>query len=155
MQEQCCPRLRAEDWDKKELVWNSKPFYRTKYRSLLHMPLNIGGVTTRAMGQIRTIGLTEEPTIMLSKEESMFGSTLLLSVKQESQDIPTAKLSGKYVTRLFEGNYRYVGKWANEMKRYLVEIKKEPKEMLFWYVTCPKCAKKYGSAQTVILAAVE
>jgi len=31
---------------------------------------------------------------------------------------------------------------------------KEIKELLFWYVTCPGCTKKYGSAQTVIFARI-
>ena len=45
-------------------------------------------------------------------------------------------------------------KWIKKVQNYFKEQKKEIKELLFWYVTCPKCTKKYGSAQTVIFARI-
>lgn len=154
-EEKCCPRLNAEDWDRKEMEWNNKLFYRTKYRSIFHIPLNIGSVVTKAIAELDSKGLAEDPTLMLSREESMFSSTMLLSLNQDTSELNTEKLSGKYASRLFEGSYRETRKWVKEIKQYCEGTGKEAKELLFWYVTCPKCAKKYGGAQTVIFAKVD
>jgi len=154
-EEKCCVRLDAADWDKKEIEWEDKPFYKAKYRTIFHIPLNIGGVVTRTMAELDSRGLAEDPPMMLSKEESMFSSTMLFSLNEDASDLNTEKLSGKYASRLFEGGYREMGKWIRETKLYCSEIGKEAKELLFWYATCPKCAKKYGGVQTVIFAKVD
>jgi len=152
---ECCPRLNEADWDKKEMEWRGKPFYRTKYWSIFHMPLNIGGVTTKAMAELDSKGLVEDPTLMLSREESMFSSTLLLSMNQDTDDPKVERLSGNYVSRLFQGSYRDTSKWIKETMQYCEETGREARDLLFWYVTCPKCAEKYGGAQTVIFAKVD
>ena len=43
MNNECCKRLLPEEWDQKEIVWRDKPFYRDRYFSFLHVPLNFGG----------------------------------------------------------------------------------------------------------------
>lgn len=155
--EKCCPKLDKGEWDKKEFVWKDKPFYKTKYRSAFHIPLNFGGVVTKAMDVLTKHDLLSEPVVMLSKEELMFSSTLLISIKEDvnAEDMPTEKLSGKYLAMLFEGDYRKTGIWVKEMEEYLKEKGKKAEELLFWYVTCPRCTKKYGSAQEVIFAKVK
>jgi len=154
--EKCCPRLDKGEWDKKEFVWKEKPFYRTKYRSAFYIPLNLGGVVKKAMDEISGRDLIPEQVMMLSREESMFSSTLLVSIKEDAgaDDLPTEKLSGKYLAMLFEGSYKETGNWVKEMENYLKEKGERVGELLFWYVTCPKCVKKYESAQTVIFAKI-
>ena len=152
--EKCCPRLDKDDWDKKEFIWKQKPFYRTKYRSAFYMPLNLDGVIKKAMDEISKHDLLPEQVMMLSKEESMFSSTLLVSIKEDADDLPTEKLSGKYLAMLFEGDYRETGNRVKEMEDYLKETGERAEELLFWYVTCPKCVKEYGSAQEVIFAKI-
>ncbi|GAI76205.1 unnamed protein product, partial [marine sediment metagenome] len=44
--------------------------------------------------------------------------------------------------------------WPREVKGYIEKQGKVAKELLFWYVTCPKCARKYGKTQTVIFVKV-
>ena len=43
-EDKCCVRLDAADWDKKEIEWKDNPFYKAKYRTIFHIPLNIGSV---------------------------------------------------------------------------------------------------------------
>ena len=153
-QEKCCPRLEAGDWDKQRVEWRDKTFYKTKYRTLFHIPLNIGSVLTRAMKDVEGRGIGEDPELMLSLEDSLFSSTLLLSIAEAPQDLPVERVSGTFVTRLFEGSYRNVKRWCDEVRQSLRDEGHEAQRLLFWYVTCPRCAKKYGGAQTVIFAQV-
>ena len=153
-QEKCCPKLVKEDWDRKEVQWKEKPFHKTKYYSLFHIPINFGGVVKKAMEEIASRGLDEEQVMMFSKEDSMFSSTLLLSLRGDAEDLETVKLSGRYISMIFENGYRQTSKWIGKVRRYVEEQDKVAKELLFWYVTCPRCAKKYGKTQTVIFAKV-
>ena len=153
-EEKCCPQLVKENWDKKEVQWKEKPFYKTKYHSLFHIPINFGGVVRKAMEEISSRSLDEEPLMMFSKEESMFSSILLISLKRDTEDLETEKLSGRYISMIFENGYRQTPKWIKEVERYVEKQGKVAGELLFWYVTCPRCAKKYGKTQTVIFAKV-
>ncbi len=153
-EEKCCPRLKKEDWDKKEVEWKEKPFYKTKYHSLFHIPINFGAVVGKAMEEITSRGLDEEPAMTFSKEESIFSSTLLIALKRDAKDLETERLSGKYISMIFENGYRQTPKWIREVEKYIEGQGKVAKDFLFWYVTCPRCARKYGKTQTVILAKV-
>ena len=91
---------------------------------------------------------------MFSKEESMFSSTLLISLKRDAKDLETERLSGKYISMIFENGYGQTPKWTRQVERYMKEQGKVAVELLFWYATCPKCARKYGKTQKVIFAKV-
>jgi hypothetical protein len=92
---------------------------------------------------------------MLSEEKSMWGSDLLISVTKEVPGSDNVTLSGKFISKVFEGSYKNMGKWANEMKVYVSSKNKEIKRLYFGYTTCPACAKKYGKNYVVLLAEVE
>ncbi|MBM3208861.1 hypothetical protein FJZ40_01010 [Candidatus Shapirobacteria bacterium] len=62
------------------------------------------------------------------------------------------KLSGTFLTKVFEGPYQNAGKWAQKMKEYVAEKGKELKKMYFSYTTCPNCAKAYGKNYVVVFA---
>lgn len=64
------------------------------------------------------------------------------------------KLSGNFLSKVFEGPYKNMGAWMKEMQGYVKSKGKELKKMYFFYTTCPKCAKYYGKNYTVILAQV-
>ncbi|HEX7576218.1 MAG TPA: hydrolase [Candidatus Methanoperedens sp.] len=64
------------------------------------------------------------------------------------------KISGTFLTKVFEGPYKNAGKWAKEMKGYVSSKGKELKKMYFFYTTCPKCAEFYGKNYTVVLARI-
>jgi hypothetical protein len=64
------------------------------------------------------------------------------------------KISGTFLSKVFEGDYKSIGKWIKEMQEYVKSKGKEIKKMYFFYTTCPACAKYYGKNYTVILAEV-
>lgn len=63
-----------------------------------------------------------------------------------------AALSGTFLTRVYEGPYRNMRKWIGEMKSFVQGKGKALRKLLFFYTTCPKCAKKYGKNYVVLLA---
>jgi hypothetical protein len=65
-----------------------------------------------------------------------------------------ATLSGTFLTKVFEGPYQNVGKWAQEMKEYVETKKKELIKLYFSYTTCTKCAKAYGKNYVVLFAQI-
>lgn len=148
-----CVELKKSDWDEKEFSWKNKIFYKTKYKEFMHIPLNYSKVLAKAEDQIKKAGV-ELDGFTLSGEESMFSSSLMIPVKSEKADLPTEKLSGTYIARLFEGQYKEAGDWAKEMVNFVHGKQKEVNKLWFWYATCPKCAKKLGKVQTVIFAEV-
>ena len=97
--------------------------------------------------------LTPEP-LMLSDEKSLWGSDIYIAVSKEVPGAEMARVSGSFLTNVFEGPYKDTGKWVKEMKAYVKSKGKEMKSLYFFYTTCPKCAKAYGKNYTVILAEV-
>lgn len=150
----CCPILNREEWDRKAWSWDSKPFYKTAYWSFFRIPLTYGGAVKKGLEVLRQKNLLKDPMLMLSGEESMFYSTLLIEMNKDDQSVPVKKLSGNFMSMFFEGEYRDSPKWIREVVEYCMSKGKQTKELYFFYATCPKCAKKYGKAQTVIFAKV-
>ena len=58
-------------------------------------------------------------------------------------------LSGDFLTKTFEGPYSSVRDWYGEMQRAARRKGREPREVWFFYTTCPRCAKAYGANPVV------
>ena len=65
-----------------------------------------------------------------------------------------ASISGTFLCKVFEGPYRNMRKWIEEMKAFVLSKGRSLQKLYFFYTTCPKCAKKYGRNYVVILAQV-
>jgi hypothetical protein len=63
-----------------------------------------------------------------------------------------ASISGTFLSKVFEGPFRDMRKWTEEMKNFVQSKDKAIEKLYFFYTTCPKCAKKYGKNYVVILA---
>ena len=150
----CCPRFNPEPWDEKEVTWQDKLFLKDHVRSFLHIPLNMGKVMTRNTERIEEADALIPEPLTLSDEKSLWGSDIYIAVSKEVPGAEVVKISGTYLTKVFEGPYSNTGKWVKEMKDYLESKGKELKNLYFFYTTCPACAKVYGKNHTVILATV-
>ena len=63
-EETCCPPFTPEPWDEQEFVWNEKKFTKARVRSLFHIPLNFGGVSTScAHGSNRRLLVSSRKTM--------------------------------------------------------------------------------------------
>lgn len=150
----CCPRFNPGPWEEKEITWKDKLFIKDHIRSIFHIPLNFGQVIVKNMEKIKsTDALTPEP-LMLSDEKSLWGSDIYISVSKEVSGAQMEKISGTFLTKVFEGPYKNMGRWIKEMQEFVKSKGKEVRKMYFFYTTCPACAKAYGKNYTVILAQV-
>ncbi|PIS07783.1 hypothetical protein COT78_01630 [Candidatus Berkelbacteria bacterium CG10_big_fil_rev_8_21_14_0_10_43_13] len=152
----CCPKFDPKTYDEKEVAWDNKLFVTDDVRAIMHVPINMGSVITRVSKKIDQAGAaaTGEDFLMLSLEESPWKSTQFLAVSKEVEGMKNVKLSGKFLTKVFEGDYKEAKNWYREMQNYVKGKGKEVKKLYFYYTTCPKCAKVYGKNYVVLFAQV-
>ena len=150
----CCPVFEPGPWDEKEITWEDKAFVVDRVRSVFHIPLNFGQVMRRNMELIEAADAMPAEAIVLSDENSLWGADVHIAV---TKDVPGARmtsLSGTFLTKAFEGPYRDMRRWIEDMKRHVDSQGRELKKLLFYYTTCPKCAKAYGKNYIVLVAQV-
>lgn len=151
----CCSRFIPEPWEGKELQWDGKLFLKDRVRCFFFVPLNFGKVITRAMEKISNAGaFTPEPPLVLSDHTSRWNMDLYIEVPKEVPNAEHARLSGTFLTKVFEGSFKETGRWCQQMAEWVRSKGKEMKRELLYYTTCPKCAKHYGKNYVVILAQV-
>ncbi|MFA5826438.1 MAG: hydrolase [Gallionellaceae bacterium] len=152
--EECCPRFNPEPWDGKEITWQNKRFVQDRVTSLFHIPLNYAAVMTRISNAVEAADARTDTRIILTDENSLWGADVYIEV---SKDVPHAHmvtLSGTFLCKVFEGPYKNMRIWIDEMNAYVAAQSKQARKLYFYYTTCPKCAKKYGKNYVVILAEV-
>jgi hypothetical protein len=153
-QKECCPRFDPTTWDEKEITWEKKMFMKDSVRTFFHVPLNFGKVMTRVMAMVEPTHALETPYLALNHDVSPWKSDLLLAVTHSVDGGEMVDLSGTFMTKVFEGNYKDMRTWITTMETYVKGKGKEVKDWYFYYTTCPKCAKKYGKNYVVIFAKV-
>ena len=149
---QCCPRFEPEPWDDKVVTWEKKQFLRDRVLSFLHVPLNLAAVMKRSMAAIEAAGATPDEMVILSDENSLWGADVYIAIAKDVPGARTTTLSGTFLTKVFEGPYRNMRNWIEEMKSFVKGKGKVLQKLYFFYTTCPKCSKKYGKNYVVILA---
>jgi hypothetical protein len=150
----CCPRFDPGPWDEKEIIWQDKLFVKDSVRSFFHIPIDFDKVMVKNMELIKKAGALTPQPITLLDENSLWGDDVYIAVSREVPGAEMVKISGNFVSKVFEGPYKNAGKWAKEMRAYVDSRGKELKTMCFFYTTCPKCAEFYGKNYTVLLAKV-
>ena len=93
--------------------------------------------------------------LMLTDENSLWGADIYIDVAKTVPGARMATLTGTYLTKVFEGPYQNVGKWAEEMKEYAGKKGKSIIKLYFSYTTCPNCAKAYGKNYVVLFAQIQ
>ncbi len=151
----CCPRFNPEPWDGIEFELENDLFLKAKVRGFLHFPLNMNSVFTRVMKNIEKAEAGyEDQYFVLSYDPSAWCGEHYFAVKKEVPGEEMVRLSGKYMTKVFEGSYGDIRKWLKEMNKYVESKNKKVKRMYFFYTTCPGCAKHYGKNYVVAIAQI-
>lgn len=125
-----------------------------RVRSFYHIPLNFGSVLKKNVSLIESAGALPEEMLVLSDENSLWGADMYIAVTKDVSQAKMARLSGTFLTKVFEGPFKQIPIWIEEMKRYVTSKGREWKHLYFLYKTCPGCAKKYGKNYVVLLAQV-
>ena len=150
----CCPKFNPEPWNEKEITWENKKFIKDRVISFFHIPLNFGHVMKRIMNKIEDSKVKCEDMIVMTDENSLWGADVFIDVSGDVKNGNMANISGTFLTKVFEGPYKDMGKWIKENEQYVKSKGKEIKILYFYYTTCPKCAKKYGKNYTVLLSKI-
>lgn len=150
----CCPRFDPQPWQDQEITWRDKPFIKEHVRAFFHVPLNLGRTFTKEQALMESSGARPAEEIVLSDENSPWGADYYFAVSKDVPGADMAKLSGTYLTKVFNGPYRKVGAWMDEMRDYAAARGSNVEHMYCWYTTCPKCARAYGENYVVLFARV-
>ncbi len=128
----CCPRFNPEPWNEKEIIFNDRLFLKDHVRSIFHIPLNFGNMMTRNMESIKAADALPPEPLMLSDEKSPWGADVYIAVSKEIPGAQMEKISGTFLTKVFEGSYKNMGKWVKEMQGFVRSRGKEIKRMYFF-----------------------
>lgn len=150
----CCPRFDPKPWSDKEITWKNKLFLKDSVRTFLHMPIGFGKMVVKNAEIIKNAEAGPKQPLMFTEDVSAFRTDAYIAVSKEIPGQKIEKISGTFMTRVFEGPYKNCGKWAKEMQEYVKSKGKNPQKLYFFYTTCPHCAKVYGKNYVVILARI-
>lgn len=151
---ECCPPFDPAPWEAKIHEWKDKKFIKGSVRTFFHIPLNFPSVIKNMTAGVEKSGAGMPQWLCLSDHTSKWNMDLYLAVDREVAEAENVTLSGRYVSRVYEGNYRNTGAWCADFENYLKTYGYTLKKMYMWYTTCPKCAKKYGKNYVAIIGEV-
>jgi hypothetical protein len=152
--EECCPKFDPAPWDGKMFEWIDKKFIKDKVFTLFYIPMNFGAVIKRMNAKVDKAGAKVEDWLCLSDHTSKWNMDLYLAVDKDVSGTEKATLSGKFVSKVYEGDFKDTGKWCQDFEEYVKSKDLLLGKMYMWYTTCPKCAKKYGKNYVVIVGKV-
>lgn len=153
-EEICCPKFDPTPWDGKTFEWVNKKFIKDKVFTLFYIPVTFGSVMIRSVKKIEEAGAKMLEGMALSEHTSKWNMDLYLAVDKEISGAENITLSGKYISKVYEGNFKDTGKWTQDFETYTQNKQLVARKTYVWYTACPKCAKKYGKNYVVIIARV-
>ncbi len=152
--QECCPAFNPVSWDGQVQEWKDKPFIKGKVLSFMYMPVNFGSVMKKLDKVVRDAGATMPEWLCLSDHTSKWNMDVYLGVDKEIGGATNVKISGKFLSKVYEGPFKDTAKWCKDFENYAKEKGFEVKKWYMWYTTCPKCAKKYGKNYVVVVGQV-
>ena len=156
---ECCPEFHPDPYDNQVHVWKEKLFIKDSMPTFFHMPYpgQFGRVVTRMWKKIESADASPEikDLLMLCTDPSAWRSELYINTTKEVRGAENVRLSGTYLSKVFDGSFKDIRKWVKEMHDWVSREGKTLKNLYFYYTTCPKCAKKYGHNYVVGFAQVD
>lgn len=156
--EVCCPPFDPALWDNQTHVWQDKPFIKDSMPVFFHIPLPwmIAKLMTRMWKKAQDSGAAPEMKdfLVMVTDPSPWRSEYYMYVLKEVPDAENVKLTGTFISKVFDGPYNAVPRYMKETEKYVEGLGKKVKTYYFYYTTCPKCAKKYGHNYIVAFAEV-
>ncbi len=151
LNEVCCPRFEPSAWDEKSFEWDGKKFVKDRVYTLFYMPINYGAVVKHITEKVTKAGADMSEWLFLSEHISKWRMDLYVGVDKSVPDAENTTLSGKYISKVYEGDFKNTGIWMKDFENYATHKGMRIKKTYMWYTTCPKCAQKYGKNYTVIV----
>jgi hypothetical protein len=153
-QNECCPKFDPAPWNGKLFEWNEKKFMKDRVFTFFYIPMNFGRVMKKLDKKVRDAQATISDGMCLSVHTSKWNMNLYLAVDQEIPGAENMTLSGKFLSKVYEGSFQDTGKWCKDFEQFAQSKGVTISKWYMWYTTCPKCAKKYGKNFVVIVTQV-
>ena len=93
--------------------------------------------------------------VVLSRDPSALRGEHFFAVTKEVPGQEMERITGDFMTKVFEGPYKNVPRWEREMEAFVESKGKQVTKTYFFYTTCPKCAKYYGENYVVAISEIE
>jgi hypothetical protein len=155
----CCPKFDKEPWEEKTHNWEGKMFIKDSVPQFLHMPFPpmFARKVSKMWKKIQDAKADPEikDFLLLATDPSPWKSELYMTATKEVPDAENVKLTGEFISKVFEGPYNAVPKWIKEMDKFIEGKGKKVEKYYVYYPYCPKCAKEYGGNIGVVFAEVE
>lgn len=152
----CCPRFHPEPWDEREFIFEDKLFLKSTTINFFHKPLNMGSMMNKTWAKIQDAQAdSDEEFALLSYDPSPWKGEHYFTITREVPNGENVRMSGTFLTKVFEGPYREAGVWVGKMEDYVEAKGREMDKLYFYYTTCPRCAKHYGENYVVGFARVK
>ncbi len=150
----CCSLIDPKEWDNQTFEFRDKKFAKVTTHSFLYFPLDMNSKMHRSQSLIEQVGGDENEPLMLSEDVSKWHSDHYIAVSKDIPGLEMSRLSGTFMTKVFEGPYKNAGRWYEQLCKYVKQLGKTPIKTYFYYTTCPKCAKVYKKNYVVGFAQV-
>jgi hypothetical protein len=118
------------------------------------MPINFGAVISRLIGAVEKSKGATPDSLCLSEHTSKWNMNIYLAVDRPINGLENTSLSGEFLSKVYEGDFRDTGKWCEDFAIFAKQRNKIVEKMYMWYTTCPDCAKKYSKNYVVIIARI-
>ncbi|UCE44992.1 MAG: hypothetical protein JSU93_06275 [Methanobacteriota archaeon] len=157
--EPCCPKFDPAPWEGRTHDWTDKLFIKDSVRQILHRPLPSSMKKTigRMWKMANDAGAApvSDDFLLLAYDPTPWRSELYMAVTKEVSGAENFRLSGTYITKVFDGPYNSPPKWIRDMDRFVESKGRKVKKYFFYFTTCPRCAKIYGHNYAVVFAQVD
>jgi hypothetical protein len=151
----CCPRFDPEGWDRRRLRFRNRLFVRATTTCVAHVPVDPARIFARVRRNIAAAGAVDAfDVIVLSRNLSPWQSEHLFPVTRPVPGEETVRLSGDFVTHVFEGPRSEALVWQAEMADLSRQRGRPPMAIYFFHTTCPACAAAYGENHIVAVAEI-
>lgn len=152
----CCPPFEPSEWDGETFKFDDKLFMKFSTHSFLHVPLNMSSAMRSNLAKIEEARAgNEQEYIMLSEEVSPWHADHYVSVEKEVPGAETVRLSGTFMAKVFEGQFKDMRKWHQQLLDFVKSKGAKPLKTYFSYTTCPNCSKAYGKNYVVGFEQIE
>ena len=129
--EECCPKFDPKPWDGRILEWKNKKFIKDKVFTIFYISINFGSVMGRLDEKVRKAGATIQDGLGISDHTSKWNMDIYLAVDKESPDAENITLSGKFLSKVYEGPFKDTGKWCKDFGDYAKSKKTKYKKMVY------------------------
>ncbi|MBN2057702.1 MAG: hypothetical protein JW782_02780 [Candidatus Saganbacteria bacterium] len=155
----CCPQFDPTPWEGKTHVWNDKLFIVGSVPQFLHIPFPpmFAATVTRMWKRAEEAQAAPDlkDFILMAYDPSPWKSELYMTVTKDVPGEKSVRLSGTFITKVFDGPYNAPPKWVKEFDEYLSGQSKKALKYYFYFTYCPKCSKKFGHNYCVVFAQVQ